>query len=72
MCCGFFQSVLKYNVADTDPSDALNITVKSKPKPSQRKCLKHIIGKLTAFPGQWLSHKNYTCATLIHGTHIRK
>ena len=39
------QAILKYNVQENDPSDALRISVKSKPKPSQKQCLKHIVGK---------------------------
>ena len=44
------QAILKYNVQENDPSDALSISVKSKPKPSQKQCLKHIVGKLQKLP----------------------
>ena len=44
-CLVLSQAILKYNVQENDPSDALSISVKSKPKPSQKQCLKHIVGK---------------------------
>ncbi|XP_043217950.1 pregnancy zone protein-like isoform X6 [Amphibalanus amphitrite] len=41
--CALVQAILKYNVKETGPSNALSISVKSKPKPGQTNCLKHVV-----------------------------